>query len=105
MHQTQDSLSRRLGQIRRQEVLVRVVVGDLAGIQATHPVLEFLRPGERHFHRNLLIEKHSDHCNPPCSGMIERTLAPFFSSTPVIQSPMPQNASIWPSFNDEKVPP
>jgi hypothetical protein len=53
----------------------------------------------------LPIEKHSDHCSPPCSGMTERTLAPFFSRTPVIQSPMPQKASIWPSFSDEKVPP
>jgi hypothetical protein len=30
--------------------------------------------------------------------MTERTLAPFFSRTPVIQSPMPAMASICPSF-------
>ncbi len=40
--------------------LVRVVVGDLGGVEAAHPVGDLLRAGERGFHRNLLIEQHAD---------------------------------------------
>ena len=41
----------------------------------------------------LPIENDSVHCRPPSSGMTLRTLAPFFSSVPVIQSPIPAIAT------------
>ncbi len=52
-------MNRRPFRTQRSE-LVRVVVGDLAGIDAAHAVRDLLRARERHLERDLLVEQHTD---------------------------------------------
>ena len=39
--------------------LVEIGLGDLADIEAVHPVSQFLRPDERDLHSDLLVKKHA----------------------------------------------
>ena len=52
-------MDRRPFRTQRSELL-RVVVGDLAGVDAAHAVGDLLRARERHLERNLLVEQHAD---------------------------------------------
>ena len=44
----------------QRDKLVRIVVGDLGGIEPAHAVGDLPRPAEGHFQWNLLIQDHPD---------------------------------------------